>query len=144
MNKIFHEKINAGKLCFLFIEIAIFAWFAWFKMAIPALLFLIAVVYTLEMLLHSTYTVTSDGKLIIYRGRFLKTTLLSLRDIDRIESNHFSFRVGLRLGSYLLIVMKNGKELGIRPEKEQEFIEYIEYKQTQLAQHEQDDDNEEN
>lgn len=143
MNKIYHEKINAGKLCFLFIEIAIFTWFAWFKMAIPAFLFLVAAVYTLEMLLHSTYTVTSDGRLVIYKGRFIKTVVFSLKDIDRIESNHFSFNAGLRLGSYLLIVLKNGKELGIRPEKEQEFIEYIEYKQTQLVQHEQDDDNEE-
>lgn len=140
MNKIFHEKMNAGKLCFLFVEIAIFTWFAWFKMPVPALLFLVAVVYTLEMLLHSTYTVTGDGKLVIYKGRFLRITVISLSEVDRIESNHYSFNAGLRLGSYLLIVLKSGKEVGIRPEKEQEFIEYIEYKQTHIAQHEQDNE----
>lgn len=121
-------------------EMAIFAFFAWCKNGLLALFFLIVVVYTLEMLLHSTYTVTSDGKLVIYKGRFIKSVVLSLTEIDHVENNHYSFNFGIHTGSYVLIVMKNGKEIGVRPENEAEFISYLEYKQTHIAQHINDND----
>ncbi|MCF0159448.1 MAG: PH domain-containing protein [Bacteroidaceae bacterium] len=134
MNKVFHEKITLGKFCFLLSEIAILSFFAWNKMAWPSLIFLIMVVYTLEMLFHSTYTVTSDGQLVIYKGRFAKKQFLRLSEINRVESGHYTFNFGRHWGSYVLVVLKNGKEIGIRPEREEEFITYIEDKQTQLAQ----------
>lgn len=140
MNKVFHEKITLGKMVFLFLEMAIFTWFAWYKMPLPALCFLILVVYTLEMLLHSTYTITSDGRLVIYKGRFQKEKVYFLQDIDHIEDGHYSFNLGFRVGSYLLLVLKNGTEKGITPNKEKEFIDYIEYKQTLIAQHETDNE----
>lgn len=140
MNKVFHEKITLGKMVFLFLEMAIFTWFAWYKMPLLALCFLILVVYTLEMLLHSTYTITSDGRLVIYKGRFQKGKVYFLQDIDHIEDGHYSFNLGFRAGSYLLLVLKNGTEKGITPNKEKEFIDYIEYKQTLIAQHETDNE----
>lgn len=133
MNKIFHTKITGSILFLLVGEIALFGFFLWNRLPIPSLLILMLAIMTMEYMLHSTYTVTSDGRLILYRGRFLRTHTFKLDEIDRLESNYYSFRIFVRWGRYVLLVLKDGRQLGIRPDHESDFIHYIEYKKTQLA-----------
>lgn len=133
MNKVFHEKFSGEKVCLLLLQLALLFFLGWQKsiLSVPILLL---VIYSLERLLHCTYTITGTGYLLIDKGRFGKSIRLALQDIHHIEYNHYIFNIGIKFGSYLVVVLKDGKEIGIRPEREQEFITYIEHKQTQLAQ----------
>lgn len=132
MNKVFHEKFSAEKVVLLVLQLLLLFFLGWQKniLAIPILLL---VLVSLERLLHCTYTITSQGTLIIDKGRFGKYITLDLQDIHHVEYDHYLFNIGIKFGSYVLLVLKDGKQLGIRPEREQEFITYLENKQTQIA-----------
>lgn len=132
MNKVFHEKFSSEKVVLLVLQLLLLFFLGWQKniLAIPILLL---VLVSLERLLHSTYTITGQGTLIIDKGRFGKCITLNLPDIHHVEYDHYLFHIGIKFGSYVLLVLKDGKQIGIRPEREQEFITYLENKQTQLA-----------
>ena len=132
MNKVFHEKFSGEKVVVLLFQLLLLFFLGWQKniLAVPMLLL---VLYSLERLLHCTYTVTGSGYLIIDKGRLGKTITIPLQDIHHIEYDHYIFNMGIKFGSYLVVFLKDGKQIGIRPEREQEFIAYIENKQTHLA-----------
>ena len=57
----------------------------WVKQSILATLLAIALIVLIERIIHTTYTLTSDNKLILKRGRFSKIKVIDLDLIKDIE-----------------------------------------------------------
>ena len=124
MHKIFHEKITVLGIVFLLLELGLTFFLGWQK-NILGILTLMLLIFTLERLLYSQYVITADGKLLINHGRFAKKRIISLNQVLRVERGNYL----LGMGKYLVLVMNDGSELGLRPDREQEFLDYLKKKQ---------------
>ena len=73
-------------------------------------------------LIHTTYTLTVDGRLRIDRGRFSRRRERPLSDIVSVERASSMRVAGHALVSYVLVCYKDGKQDALQPVKEEEFI----------------------
>ena len=71
MNRIFHARIAAGQYLFVILAGTIAVYGLWEKNILVAVLFMLLLVVSIEKLIHTTYTVTTDNKLSLFFGRFL-------------------------------------------------------------------------
>jgi uncharacterized membrane protein YdbT with pleckstrin-like domain len=133
MDRIFHAKVNLYKLLFIALLTLLAVWALWEKQPLWGALLLVWLVAVIEQVIHTTYTLTTDGRLVISRGRFSKEKQLPLSRLRRVEKIR-----PLRLGShalltYLLLVYTDEsgtheKSLSVQPVKEDEFLELLEKK----------------
>ena len=70
MNRIFHARIAAGQYLFLLITTAITIHEMWMKHAIMTILFMLLLIIAIERLIHTTYTLTTDDKLILFYVKY--------------------------------------------------------------------------
>ena len=86
-------------------------------------------VVLVERSIHTSYTVTTDGMLLISRGRFSKMFSIPLLDIHRIEQVRRVRLGSFCLNSYLLIYYgySPGEEkvVSLIPSNEEELVTYI-------------------
>lgn len=127
MNRIFHARLPWHTRLLLVMLTAIVLWAFWVKLILPATVTLLLVVVLIERIIHTTYTVTTDGQLLIYHGRFSPTREIALTDIRRIEkvrSNNFG---KWHLADFLVIYYgeEPEKSISLLPDKEMEFVEHI-------------------
>ncbi|MCD8182992.1 MAG: PH domain-containing protein [Bacteroides sp.] len=126
MNRVFHARIAAGQYLFLSLVTFITVFCMWQKHAAVGVFAMLLLVFTIERLIHTTYTVTPQGTLELYYGRFARRKTLLLKDITSVERAS-SMRVGRFAGMrYVLIhygVM--GQSVALLPVKEGEFIRLI-------------------
>jgi len=89
-----------------------------------AVLMVILLVLGIEKLIHTTYTLTSDGHLVLYYGRFMKGKTISLQEITEVERvcQMRLFGVGLMR---CVLVHHGNKTEALMPVKEKEFIDEI-------------------
>lgn len=126
MNRIFHARIAAGQYLSVLLTGGITVYCLWEKHILTALLFMLLLVAGIEKLIHTTYTVTADGKLLLYFGRFLRKKEIPLKDITSVE-RAFSMRIGrFSMMRYILIRYGEGKCAALLPVKEQEFVRLLE------------------
>lgn len=78
-------------------------------------------VAVIERVIHTTYTLTADGLLVVYRGRFSKKTILPLAEIIRMEQ----VRTWWRPAHYILIEYSLRREVSVKPDNEEAFIAEI-------------------
>lgn len=98
----------------------------WDKYAFPAALTMIWLIVLIEKLIHTTYTITPDGKLLLYFGRFSRRREIVIKDIVSVERGS-SMQVGrFALLRYVLVKYGNGKHEALLPVKEGEFIRLLE------------------
>ena len=71
MNRIFHARIALGQYLFLFLVAGMTIWALWNRHILLALLMVAILIVSIEKLIHTTYTITSDGNLVLYHGRFM-------------------------------------------------------------------------
>ena len=57
----------------------------WMQHAVMAVLFMLLLVIAIERLIHTTYTLTTDDKLLLFYGRFSRSEEISLKDIISVE-----------------------------------------------------------
>ena len=92
----------------------------WKKRSVIVLSLLLVV--AVERIIHTTYTVTADGRLVVSHGRFsrrLDIPLSGLRRVERIRR----LRAGRHsLFSYLLVVYGDGKCVAVMPVREEDFV----------------------
>jgi len=126
MNRTFQGRISPGMLFIFLLFLSITFYFGWNKniLAIPLL---ILVIFLIERILHTTFTITSSGLLIIHKGRFSKDKNIDINDIARIEKGT-SLYSKLGVNTYLNVVLKNGKEISIWPADEVSFLDWIKKK----------------
>ena len=70
MNRIFHARIAAGQYLFVALAGAIAVYGLWEKRILIAVLFMLLLVVSIEKLIHTTYTITADNRLLLFFGRF--------------------------------------------------------------------------
>ena len=125
MNRIFHARIAMGQYLFLILIGSLTVYMLWNKLPLPAALFMLWLVVIIEKLIHTTYTVTPDGKLVLFFGRFSRGKEILLKDITSVERAS-SMQVGrFALMRYVLVKYGGGKCAVLLPVKEEEFIRLL-------------------
>lgn len=125
MDRIFHARIPLYMYFFIALVGALALLFLWTMMPLCGLVMLLLLIVAIERVIHTTYTITTDGFLIISHGRFQQKKELSLQDVKRVEKLR-SFRIGrFCLVEYLLVFYGNEKHVTVMPVKETEFLETL-------------------
>ncbi|MCI1648632.1 MAG: PH domain-containing protein [Bacteroides sp.] len=131
MNRTFHARVTIGQYLFLLLVTIVVVHEMWVKHALMAIIFMVLLVIVIERLIHTTYTLTTDGKLILFYGRFSRPKEILLSDIVSIERTS-SMQIGrFALLRYLLLKYgERGKFVALFPVKEDLFIStFNEYSQ---------------
>ncbi len=124
MNRIFHARITLGQYMFLLLVSGMAFWALWDKHIILALVMVIILLLSIEKLIHTTYTITSDGLLVLYYGRFMRGKSIPLIEVTGVEQAHSMSFFGFRLMRCVL-VHHAGKTEALMPLKESEFLDVI-------------------
>lgn len=125
MNRIFHARVPWYTPFFLFLLTGITVWSFWERQGVLTAIALLMMVFLIERTIHTTYTVTSDRRLIIHRGRFSKDITIPLADIRSIEHIR-SARIGsVCLKRYLLVHYGDGQCLSLIPSNEEELANLL-------------------
>ena len=95
----------------------------WYKgAALIGMFFAMIVIINIERIIHSTYTLTADGNLVIYNGRFQKEKNIPLSRITDVELKRLFGLKHLRFTRYVLVHYDNDKVIDLLPEKPEEFM----------------------
>lgn len=133
MNRIFHARITWYQYVALVLFTVNGGVALWCKFAIVGALLLLLVVVLIEQIIHTTYTLTPDGMLEIYQGRFVRRRVVPLREITSVEVCR-SMRFGaFSVTRYVLIGYGKGLFVSVMPVKEREFVELIEKRRHEMA-----------
>ena len=123
MNRIFHARI-AWYQYFLLVVLTVNAVGAlWCKYILVAVLFMLMLIVVIEQIIHTTYTLTTNGDLEVSRGRFIRKKIIPLSEITAVHSMKFG---RFSVTDYILIEYEKGKFVSVMPVKEQEFAELLE------------------
>lgn len=122
MDKIFHARIHFSMYLFLVLLTAGTYLSFWHHMGVCAAITLVLLVVVVERIIHTTYTLTGDGRLIVSYGRFSRPRVIPLESLRRIERCRRMRIAGKSLYSYLLLVYGEEKHVAVMPVKEEEFI----------------------
>ena len=123
MNRTFHVKISGTTHLFLILFTLIMLVAFWYKgAALIGMFFAMIVIINIERIIHSTYTRTADGNLVIYNGRFQKEKNIPLSRITDVELKRLFGLKHLRFTRYVLVHYDNDKVIDLLPEKPEEFM----------------------
>lgn len=125
MNRIFHVKIAQGAYIFLVLCTALMVIAFWYQEAIVGMIMALLLIVNIERIIHSTYTLTADGKVVVYYGRFYKGKTISLTDITDVELKRSSGFGGIMPSKYVLVHYENKNLLSLVPVKPEEFINVL-------------------
>lgn len=122
MKRTFHRKASIATLIFIGILALLTFYFfwqgkSWNILCGIALLLLTAI--SIERLIHTTYSFTEDGRLVIDCGKVSQRHTIAIKDIERITPQHALFGIV----RYLLIEYGAGKLRAIQPDNEVAFLE---------------------
>ena len=133
MNRIFHARI-AWYQYFLLAVLTVNAVGAlWCKYILPAVLLMLMLIVVIEQIIHTVYTVTTDGNLEISRGRFIRKKVIPISEITTIQ-RYRSMKFGsFSVTNYILIEYGKDKFASVMPVKEREFVELIEKKMKSIT-----------
>ena len=96
-------------------------WFKSIAHIIVGVMVVLMLVSIIESVIHTTYKITSDDKLIIERGRLFKKRILPIGDIVKISRRETKFK----LSHYILIEYGADKCVSLQPEDEDALMEEI-------------------
>lgn len=122
MNRIFHVKIAGSTYLILVVFTAIMIAAFWFQEAIVGLVMALALIVNIECIIHSTYTLTADGNLVVYSGRFRKAQTIPFADITDVELKRSPGLGGLVVSQYILVHYGDKRYLSLTPVKPKEFV----------------------
>ena len=126
MNRIFHARIATGQYLFIILAGALAVYGLWEKYILVAVLFMLLLIVSIEKLIHTTYTITPDNKLVLFFGRFSRGKDILLKDITSVERGS-SMQIGkFAVMRYVLIKYGENKCVALLPVKEDEFIRLLE------------------
>lgn len=126
MNRIFHARIAIGQYLFLVLTTIIVIYAMWMQHAVMAVLLMLLLVIAIERLIHTTYTLTTDDRLLLFYGRFSRSEEISLKDIISVERAS-SMKIG-RFAVMRYVLVKygtRGKCAVLLPVKEDMFIKTL-------------------
>lgn len=126
MNRIFHARI-AWYQYFLIAVLGVNAFgFLWCKSILLATFMMLLLIVVIEQVIHTVYSLTADGVLVLSYGRFIRKKVIPLKEITDVKCCS-SMKFGKwAVTRYVLIEYGKGKYATALPVKEQEFVELIE------------------
>lgn len=125
MNRVFHARITWYHLLFLVLVSVCTVYLVWHKQALGALLFSLVLLVLIECVIHTTYTVTAEGLLMIAKGRFYKKRTIPIGEILSIERKRSMTVFNCSVTHFVLIRWGYDKYVALIPVKEKEFIQLI-------------------
>lgn len=125
MNRVFHARITWYHLLFLVLVSVCTVYLVWHKQALGALLFSLVLLVLIECVIHTTYTVTAEGLLVIAKGRFYKKRAIPIGEILSIERKRSMTVFNCSVTHFVLIRWGYDKYVALIPVKEKEFIQLI-------------------
>lgn len=131
MYRTFHSKVGwwywllMGVTAFLLLD------FFWFHHTVLMILTAVAMVFEIEMLIHTCYILTEDGRLRIESGRFVPDTEIEIRSITgmrRVKS--YSLAPALSVERIEIAYRKDGKENAVQvsPRHAGDFMAWVQKK----------------
>lgn len=131
MDRTFHSKVDWWYWLLMAVTAFLLFDFFWFHYTIATILVAVVMIFEIEMLIHTRYIVTDNGKLQIETGRFVadKTILLNdIKDLRKIKS--FSVAPALSVDRIEIVYHNNDKvkKICISPQNASEFLRWIEKK----------------
>ena len=125
MDRIFHARIAFYQYLLLIVFAATAFIFLWFKYSLAAILLVFLLIFIIEKIIHTTYTVTKDNKLVVYRGRFARKIIIPLADVTALRRGN-SMKFGrFSVTSYILVEYGENRFVSVMPIKEDEFVKLI-------------------
>lgn len=110
MDRTFHSKVDWWYWLLMAVTAFLLFDFFWFHYTIATILVAVVMIFEIEMLIHTRYIVTDNGKLQIETGRFVadKTILLNdIKDLRKIKS--FSVAPALSVDRIEIVYHNNDK-----------------------------------
>lgn len=121
MNRIFHSKITWYNYFYLLVLTATTIALLWEKQIIVGVVLMLLLIVLIERIIHTTYTLTNNGLLILSHGRFSKEKTVLISKITQIERIKTLKAGKFYLTKYLFIIYEGGF-VAITPVKEDEII----------------------
>lgn len=90
----------------------------WNKDWIVGLIFMCLLVWYIELLIHTQYTLTADSWLVVRRRRFSRIKRIPLSDVLLVERIKAVLVGRLAANHYVLVHYKDGRILSLRPVNE--------------------------
>lgn len=140
MNRTFHARIAVYQYLLLLIFAANAFVFLWFKYTIAALFIILLLIFIIERIIHTTYTITKENHLMISQGRFSKKIDIPIREVtamrrcNSMKFGHFS------VTNYILIEYGKNRFASVMPVKEEEFLDVMFKRMNQLTEEEQNEE----
>ena len=119
MNRTFHARITWNQVVVMVVAAVLAIWAFWIKQALLAVVFLLMLIVLIERIIHTTYTVTTDGMLVLYYGRFTKGREIKLSDIHKAER----FKGWMTHG--VDIFYGANEHVAVQPVNEEEFLKAL-------------------
>ncbi|MEG2574195.1 MAG: PH domain-containing protein [Bacteroides sp.] len=131
MNRIYHARIAWYQYVYIFLLAAIAFYSLWMKLILVAAVLMLLLIVIIEKVIHTTYTFTPDGMLIISYGRYARKLTIRIDTITKIEKKNSMNFARFHATEYLLIEYGQEKYVSLMPVKEDDFIVHI---QQQISQ----------
>ena len=125
MDRIFHARILPGQYLSLLLLACLAFWFLWDKAVILAAACMLGLVFLIERLIHTSYTLTAEGTLRISHGRFSRVRQRPLADVVSVRRASSVQVAGRALLRYVLVEYSDGKCDALAPVKEDDFIRLL-------------------
>lgn len=132
MNRSFHYRASwLNYTCIIVVAVAAMysLWHRSVVNAIVGFLLMGVVVLMIERIIHTVYVLTSDGRLIISRGRFSREMSVPVNEIIRMSVIRPKL-LGVR---YILIEYGAGHETTVQPVNEEAFIREVRDRQERVC-----------
>ena len=81
MDRVFHARVGAARYLALLMFTFMLVYCLWVKYVLIAVLWGILLLHFIEKIIHTTYTLTADGRLVVYEGRFSRRRERSLAEV---------------------------------------------------------------
>lgn len=132
MNRIFHARIAWYQYFLIGVLGANAFGSLWCKNILLAACMMLFLVVVIEQVIHTVYTLTPEGVLVLSYGRFIRKKSIPLTEITEVKRCS-SMQLGrFAVTHYVLIEYGKGKYASALPVKEQEFMEAIERKRNEF------------
>lgn len=122
MNRVFPARILPASCLALLLFAYLLVHAFWVKSALLALFCMVVLVLVVERIIHTSYTLTPAGRLVVDRGRFRKQRQIDLADIVQVEQLKAPLFGALLVSHYVLLHCKGGKTIALTPVREDEFV----------------------
>lgn len=129
MNRTFKTVVGWWYWTFIIMTSVLLFYFFWMHYLVLAAVMALFAIYEIEMLIHTQYVLTSDGRLIIETGRFVKNLSIEISHIESITKIRSMSLWQPSLSPDRLEIKFSGKSsnltVHISPQNEEAFIDRL-------------------